>query len=137
MTVPPKKNFYEDYLPKTIQEAYIAALGDDELKSLKHELGALRGILSQYMRDRSAEIDGEFIDNVSKLVDKITKLYSAMSQHEGRMREVVPAQMLPIIIGTITNIIRRRVPDARTVQIITEELTKIPNMLQEPPKEHA
>uniref|UniRef100_A0A6M3IN21 Uncharacterized protein n=1 Tax=viral metagenome TaxID=1070528 RepID=A0A6M3IN21_9ZZZZ len=121
---------YRQYLPKTIQEAYVQHAQDPNLMDLRDELGLLRSLLGRYLsqfeRDGDLVVNEELIAGATKLVDRIAKVHQSITQYESRMREVIPLTMVPVLISRVTAIVRRVVGDERTAQVVGEQIAAIP-----------
>jgi flagellar biosynthesis component FlhA len=127
-------NSYRAYLPETLREAFVAASEDPNLMSLKEEMALLRTILGKYLDQKDLEtlIDGEVIDDITKLVDKIGKTQQSISAHEAKMRENIPIKMIPLIIQAICTIIKQTVQDDQIVDLIRERIGSIPLLMAKP-----
>ena len=89
----PDRSVYEKYLPKTLQQSFVAATEDPELMSLKDEMALLRTLLGKYIEQAQGEsdmVDSQMLKDGGATVDKIVKAQGAISAHETRMREVIP-----------------------------------------------
>ena len=118
---------YKQYLPTTIQEAFVAASEDPDLMSLKEEMALLRTLLAKYLEQNDLDqIDEKFLDAVTKLVDKIGKTHQSISTHEAKMREHIPIKMMPFMIQAICGIIKQTVQDEELVALIRERIGNIP-----------
>ena len=127
----PDRSVYEKYLPKTLQQSFVAATEDPELMSLKDELALLRTLLGRYIEQAQGEsdtVDSQMLKDVGATVDKIVKAQGAISAHETRMREVIPAKMIPMMVRAIGQIIKGVIQDERAVMLIQQKILELPNM---------
>jgi hypothetical protein len=124
------KSNYEKYLPKTLQESYLASVQDPELMSLRDELALLRTLLGKYIEDAQVDegVDEGKLRAVSGVIEKIAKTQTAISSHEARMREVIPAKMIPMMVRAIGQIIKSVIQDERAVTLIQQKILALPNM---------
>jgi len=120
---------YAKYLPKTIQESYVAATQDPELMSMKDEMALLRALLGERLvKLQESDVDDDDLKAIGGVIDRISKVQQSISQHEARQREVIPAKMLPLLIRAICQIIRNVVQDERTVSLIRTKIAELPSM---------
>jgi len=121
---------YSKYLPKTLQESYLASVQDPELMSLRDELALLRTLLGKYIEDAQVDecVDEDKLRAVSGVIEKIAKTQGAISSHEARMREVIPAKMIPMMVRAIGQIIKSVIQDERAVTLIQQKILELPNM---------
>jgi hypothetical protein len=124
---------YDAYLPETLQEAYVAAINDDEYMSLKGELALIRSLLAKYIKDGDGEVDSIFIKDVTKLLDRVQHTQEAISRHESRMREVLPIKMVPLIISGIVSILQRRISDKSLIEQVRQDIGNIPLLFEHKP----
>ena len=117
---------YKKSLPSTLQEAWTQAENDDTSITLRDELALLRSILTQYLKENSGDIDKDFIKSVTTLVDKIQDVQCAVIEHETKMKGYISAKTVERLVDAIVSVVRKRIADEKVVDIISEDISRIP-----------
>lgn len=130
-------NRYTKYLPSSLQEAYVAAQEDPDMMDLKGEMALLRSLLAEFVNQNAGDIDREMIASVSTLVDRIGKVHSNIVDYEYKNRQVISISMIPVIIRSISHIVRTVIMDETKVAEIANQIGDLPLMLTQPMEKEA
>jgi hypothetical protein len=124
--------YHKVNLPKTLRQAYEAALNDPDIDSLKQELALQRAMLARAMEILEKQIDGTNVDQFKEAVGLMTHLMkeirdtnSAIAAIEGKLNLHVDIRMFPTIIGQMVNVIKSEIKDDRILKRVSEQLGSI------------
>ena len=105
---PPSHGLYSGRRDE-LQERFEQAFGDDRIGSMRAEIAALKALLSDFW-ERIDEVDGDTLENVTKLQAEIRKSLDTASKIE--KRHAVTDEEIEALVTGMANLIESYVPES-------------------------